>query len=295
MPAEWPITGKTQNNETAIATATDTLVVLLSLQEMNSQEIYKTWERPSRSRCLSPPRFAGRIKLLTLLSPADNSRPYRDRDKGEKWPDASWGSSGCSCLHWDFPKTNSDQHINALLYDIFSALQVSVFRTSITVPAGFHPELLKANNWLSDLGIWFSIMPPGNVFPPLLRAPLRASAMSTQIAVAAAVAGIGVYAWYRRSNGASSDKPVFSSFGFHTLRLQSTELINHNTKRLRFELPDATQPSGLSLTSALLTISFPSGRWLPVIRPYTPVNDLSMLHPPARPVQYPDIACYLTE
>jgi cytochrome-b5 reductase len=106
---------------------------------------------------------------------------------------------------------------------------------------------------------------------------------STPVAVAAAVAGIGAYAWYLRSS-APSDKPVFSSFGFQTLRLDSAELINHNTKKLRFELPDSSKPSGLSLTSALLTISFPNGRWLPVLRPYTPTNDLSMhslLSPPA--------------
>ncbi|KAK3292156.1 uncharacterized protein B0H64DRAFT_445117 [Chaetomium fimeti] len=119
-------------------------------------------------------------------------------------------------------------------------------------------------------------MPPGTVFRPFLRATHRANVMgTTQVAVAAAVAGIGAYAWYTRSNSTSSDKPVFSSFGFHTLRLDSTELINHNTKKLRFALPDATKPSGLPLTSALLTVAFPSGRWLPVIRPYTPVNDIN--------------------
>ncbi|KAK4247920.1 hypothetical protein C7999DRAFT_40791 [Corynascus novoguineensis] len=99
--------------------------------------------------------------------------------------------------------------------------------------------------------------------------------MSTQVAITVAVAGIGAYAWYLRSSSTSGDKPVFSSFGFHSLRLESTELINHNTKKLRFELPDKSKPSGLSLTSALLTISFPKGRWFPVLRPYTPVNDLS--------------------
>ena len=102
--------------------------------------------------------------------------------------------------------------------------------------------------------------------------------MSTQVAVVAAVAGIGAYAWYMRSSkSTASDKPVFASFGFHSLRLESTELINHNTKKLRFALPDSSKPSGLSLTSALLTVSFPKGRWLPVLRPYTPVNDLSAL------------------
>ncbi len=99
--------------------------------------------------------------------------------------------------------------------------------------------------------------------------------MSTQVAVAAAVAGIGAYALYlRQSRPAQTDKPIFSSFGFHTLKVHSTELVNHNTARVRFELPNASQPTGLSLTSALLTVSFPNGRWLPVLRPYTPVNDL---------------------
>ncbi|KAK3687591.1 ferredoxin reductase-like protein [Podospora appendiculata] len=123
-------------------------------------------------------------------------------------------------------------------------------------------------------------MPPSSAFRSvnalLLRPRLTASVMSTQVAVAVAVAGIGAYALYNnRQAAASSDKPIFSSFGFRSLRLHSTELINHNTKRLRFELPDPNQPSGLSLTSALLTVSFPNGRWLPVLRPYTPTNDLN--------------------
>lgn len=129
-------------------------------------------------------------------------------------------------------------------------------------------------------------MPPRIPSIQPLRATHRASIMGTQVAVAAAVAGIGAYTWYLRSSSSAtaSDKPpVFSSFGFHTLRLHSTELINHNTKKLRFELPDATKPSGLSLTSALLTIAIPKGRWLPVLRPYTPVNDLSAKAPCAFP------------
>lgn len=138
-------------------------------------------------------------------------------------------------------------------------------------------------------------MPPYNPFktkPNFLRPPLKASVMSTQVAVAAGVAGLGIYAFYLRRNtsgsatgaalatnmDASDLKPgklPLSSFGFHSLRLHSTELINHNTKKLRFELSDPSQPAGLGLTSALLTISFPKGRWLPVIRPYTPTNDLN--------------------
>ncbi|KAH8913012.1 ferredoxin reductase-like protein [Coniochaeta sp. PMI_546] len=101
--------------------------------------------------------------------------------------------------------------------------------------------------------------------------------MTTPVAIVAAVAGIGAYALYVKRNSASAEavKEPFASFGFHQLRLESSELVNHNTKRLRFELPDPNVKSGLSLTSAVLTISFPNGGWIPCIRPYTPTNDLN--------------------
>lgn len=118
-------------------------------------------------------------------------------------------------------------------------------------------------------------------------APRRAQAMTSQVAVAAAVAGIGVLAYLKFSSAAAppdaqSDgkSPVVGGanfttpFGFRTLKLHSTEQLNHNTKRLRFELPDPNQPSGLTLTSALLSLSFPNGGWIPVPRPYTPTNKL---------------------
>lgn len=124
-------------------------------------------------------------------------------------------------------------------------------------------------------------MPPGNVFPPFLRANPQANEMIPQTAVIASLAGlVGAYVFYKRKFApAKPNRPIFSSFGFHTLRLHSTEQVNHDTKRLRFELPDPNVPSGLSPTSALLTVTFPNDRWLPVARPYTPVNDLSMWTP----------------
>ncbi|KAL9067831.1 MAG: hypothetical protein Q9161_006649 [Pseudevernia consocians] len=69
-------------------------------------------------------------------------------------------------------------------------------------------------------------------------------------------------------------KKIFTSgFSFQDLKLESSELINHNTKRLRFELPDKDAISGLRVSSALLTKATPSGAWLPVLRPYTPISD----------------------
>ncbi|KAL3486582.1 hypothetical protein BJX62DRAFT_241812 [Aspergillus germanicus] len=67
---------------------------------------------------------------------------------------------------------------------------------------------------------------------------------------------------------------VFGRLGLVSLRVKSVETVNHNSKRLVFAFPDPRAHSGLQLTSALLTLSRPRGSWLPVIRPYTPINDL---------------------
>lgn len=122
-----------------------------------------------------------------------------------------------------------------------------------------------------------------NPFRPVhLRSGLTAGTMTTPVGIAAAVAGIGAYALYakRSSSSSQASKEPFASFGFHQLRLQSSESLNHNTKRLRFELPDPDVKSGLGLTSAVLAITFPNGGWIPCIRPYTPTNDLSMVPRP---------------
>ncbi|CEJ59423.1 hypothetical protein PMG11_08048 [Penicillium brasilianum] len=96
-----------------------------------------------------------------------------------------------------------------------------------------------------------------------------------------AVAGIGAYYGTRSfllptGHAESPESPkVFGSFGFTTLRLQDVKVVNHNTKRLVFEFRDQDAKSGLSLTTALLTCSWPKGQWFPVLRPYTPISDLN--------------------
>ncbi|CRL26056.1 NADH:cytochrome b5 reductase (CBR) [Penicillium camemberti] len=104
--------------------------------------------------------------------------------------------------------------------------------------------------------------------------------ITAKSATAVTLLGVGAYCAQSRlistANAESNEPPkVFSGFGFTTLRLQSTKDVNHNTKRLVFEFPDQNATSGLSLTSALLTISRPEGRWFPVLRPYTPISDLN--------------------
>ncbi|KAJ4406692.1 hypothetical protein N0V91_004382 [Didymella pomorum] len=66
---------------------------------------------------------------------------------------------------------------------------------------------------------------------------------------------------------------------FVSLPLESSEQVNHNTKLLRFKLPNEGDLSGLSWTSAVLTASWPKGSWTPVARPYTPV---SSIHEPGK-------------
>jgi cytochrome-b5 reductase len=90
-----------------------------------------------------------------------------------------------------------------------------------------------------------------------------------------AAAGVGAYYSIRSAHAESSEPPkVFGGLGFTTLRLKDVQQVNHNTKRLSFEFLDPHAQSGLTPISALLTVSWPNGRWLPVLRPYTPISPL---------------------
>lgn len=77
--------------------------------------------------------------------------------------------------------------------------------------------------------------------------------LTAKSATAVTLLGVGAYCVQSRlistANAESNEAPkVFSGFGFTTLRLQSTQDVNHNTKRLVFEFPDQNATSGLSLT-----------------------------------------------
>ncbi|KAI2615973.1 NADH-cytochrome b5 reductase [Hypoxylon sp. NC1633] len=110
------------------------------------------------------------------------------------------------------------------------------------------------------------------------RIPLFTSRLTRGITGAALVGtGLGLYMYTRNVAHADSRAPrqIFGSGpAFVALELESTEAINHNTKLLRFKLPQSDAVSGLTLTSALLTFSWPKGSAMPVLRPYTPVNAL---------------------
>jgi cytochrome-b5 reductase len=76
-------------------------------------------------------------------------------------------------------------------------------------------------------------------------------------------------------SGGTGAKPAFTGGdqGFISLKLLSSEIINHNTKKLRFALPEEDQVSGLNVASALLTKYKGPEMEKPVMRPYTPVSD----------------------
>ncbi|KAF6836556.1 oxidoreductase NAD-binding domain-containing protein [Colletotrichum plurivorum] len=96
--------------------------------------------------------------------------------------------------------------------------------------------------------------------------------------IAAGGIGIGILSKLMISTASADGGAPPKVFGggpaFVSLPLESAEQVNHNTKRLRFKLPQRDAVSGLSLTSAVLTMSWPKGRWFPVARPYTPVQPL---------------------
>ncbi|KAI5459168.1 oxidoreductase NAD-binding domain-containing protein [Mariannaea sp. PMI_226] len=100
-------------------------------------------------------------------------------------------------------------------------------------------------------------------------APVIASLAASGIA-------IGIFSVLAIGNAsAESNMPRIIFKGgpaFVSLPLESSKLVNHNTKRLRFRLPQDDAISGRPLASALLTVSWPNGGWVPVPRPYTPVS-----------------------
>lgn len=89
-------------------------------------------------------------------------------------------------------------------------------------------------------------------------------------AVAATGVGLAIYSSTAYADSGELRK-LFTGPVFTSLPLADSETINHNTKRLRFQLPEGTV-SGFPTTSAVLTFSWPKGSWTPVVRPYTPIN-----------------------
>ncbi|KAK0669447.1 hypothetical protein QBC41DRAFT_109174 [Cercophora samala] len=61
--------------------------------------------------------------------------------------------------------------------------------------------------------------------------------------------------------------------GFLSLKLEEVEILNHNSKRLRFRLPEDDMVSGLPVASAILTKFKPVDAEKAVLRPYTPISD----------------------
>ncbi|KAJ4316214.1 NADH-cytochrome b5 reductase [Neodidymelliopsis sp. IMI 364377] len=62
--------------------------------------------------------------------------------------------------------------------------------------------------------------------------------------------------------------------GFLSLVLEKSEIVNHNTKKLTFKLPEEDQESGLPVASAVITKYKGPEMKKPVIRPYTPISDV---------------------
>ena len=82
---------------------------------------------------------------------------------------------------------------------------------------------------------------------------LRSLPRPVKIAGGLTITGLALYAITQsRSHNATATNPpgVFSQWGPKSFRGGSVDTVNHNTKRLVFEFPDAQARSGLSLTCA---------------------------------------------
>lgn len=77
------------------------------------------------------------------------------------------------------------------------------------------------------------------------------------LAIAGTLTALSLSAWAAKSlliRNVHAESPskappdVFSGFPGPRLRLEGSEMVNHNTKRLRFAFPDSEARSGLALT-----------------------------------------------
>ncbi|KAH7182461.1 uncharacterized protein B0J16DRAFT_343726 [Fusarium flagelliforme] len=94
--------------------------------------------------------------------------------------------------------------------------------------------------------------------------------------ITASAIGVGVLSKMMFSTAsAESNTPqkIFKGgFASVKLPLHSSEYESPDTKRLRFKLPRETDITGLPLSSAILTFTWPEGSWLPTPRPYSPIS-----------------------
>ncbi|KAK4543225.1 hypothetical protein LTR36_005775 [Oleoguttula mirabilis] len=106
----------------------------------------------------------------------------------------------------------------------------------------------------------------------------RTLAASTAIVGAA---GVTYYATRRPILLDSAQNAPSKTLSFPTgmlfakqLTVTDVEQVNHDTKRITFSLPGgSSEVSGVPASAAILTQHTPSGRWFPVLRPYTPIHD----------------------
>ncbi|PYH44807.1 cytochrome b5 reductase family protein [Aspergillus saccharolyticus JOP 1030-1] len=105
----------------------------------------------------------------------------------------------------------------------------------------------------------------------------KAKSSLTPIYIGVGLAGLGVGLY--RYNSATAEAPIVrekvfkgGEQGWFDLKLSEIEVLNHNTKRLRFEFEDKNAVSGLQVASAILT-KFKPVDGKAVIRPYTPTSD----------------------
>ncbi|KAA8642319.1 hypothetical protein EYZ11_002909 [Aspergillus tanneri] len=106
-------------------------------------------------------------------------------------------------------------------------------------------------------------------------APKKKSLAPIYATVGLTGVGVGLYRYNSGAATAPVDRAkVFTGGdqGWVDLKLSEVEVLNHNTKRLRFEFPDKEAVSGLHIASAILT-KFSKPGEKAVIRPYTPTSD----------------------
>lgn len=117
--------------------------------------------------------------------------------------------------------------------------------------------------------------------PPPPEAPKSGTNAAAWVLGAAGVGGAAYYYFGGSSpaaaNAAAAVAPkkalTGGDQGFVPLTLEAVDVVNHNTKKFRFKLPEDNMVSGVEIASAILTKFQAEGAEKPTLRPYTPISD----------------------
>ncbi|KAG6574353.1 NADH-cytochrome b5 reductase [Phytophthora cinnamomi] len=104
----------------------------------------------------------------------------------------------------------------------------------------------------------------------IMRFPTQAKALSRGALVTAGMAALAAFSGSSAAQCEEAPKVALSPKEFRSFTVRKVEDVNHNTKRVTFDLPTPDHEMGITTPSCLMACAKVDGKT--VVRPYTPTN-----------------------